>query len=92
VTFSQYHTDIHHIPRITNSAADYLSPYPFVQGKPPEAPFDQICAVSTVEFNTTILESVKAAYKDDSRFSPVIEDPTQYSMFQVVDRLIFFEG
>jgi Reverse transcriptase (RNA-dependent DNA polymerase)/RNase H-like domain found in reverse transcriptase/Integrase zinc binding domain/Retroviral aspartyl protease len=90
-TFSRYDTDIHHTPGITNSAADALSRYPFVQGKPPEAPFDQIYAVSTVEFNTSILESVKAAYKDDSRFSPAIEDPTQYSMFQVVDGLIFFE-
>jgi hypothetical protein len=90
--FSRYDTDIYHIPGITNSAADALSRYPFVQGTPTEAPFDQICAVSTVEFDTTILESVKAAYKDDPRFSPVIEDPSQYSMFQVADGLIFFEG
>jgi hypothetical protein len=56
---SRFDTDIQHIPGITNSTADALSRYPYVQVT--ESPGD-INAISIIEFNDEILESVKAGY------------------------------
>ena len=87
-TLSRFDTDIHHIPGVSNSAADTLSRYPYVQG-PGD---DEVQAISMVEFDTDILDSVKASYNDDKRFGPVISNPEQYPAYRVEDNLIFYEG
>ena len=86
-TLSRFDTNIHHIPGVTNSAADALSRYPYVQ----ESDCTDVCAVSTMEFSTEIIESVKSSYKNDKLFGPVISNPERYR-YQVSDGLIFFEG
>jgi hypothetical protein len=89
---SRFDTDIRHIPGISNSAADALSRYPFVQSSNDIQDL-QVCAVSTVEFDCNILKSVRSAYKDDKLFGPVIQNPDRYgSIWQIEDGLIFFEG
>ena len=85
---SRFDAEIRHIPGITNSAADALSRYPYVQSKEDLS----VCAISTVEFDETILGDVKKCYKDDSLFGPVVKNPERYPLFQFEDGLLFFEG
>ena len=68
---SQFDAEIRHIPGITNSAADALSRYPYVQAH--EAP--SVCAISIVEFDTDILGSIRDAHADDNLFRPVVRHP-----------------
>ena len=95
-TLSRFDADIHHIPGITNSAADALSRYPYVQ--PTEArstctlPDPSTCAISMVEFDHTILDDVREAYEDDKFFGPVIKNPEHYPLYQFEEGLLFFEG
>jgi len=85
---SRFDADIHHIPGISNSAADALSRYPYVQSQ------DDLsaCAISTVEFDSTILKDVRNSYKEDCLFGPVIQNPERYPLFQFQEGLLFFEG
>ena len=85
---SQFNADIRHIPGITNSAADALSRYPYVQSHHDLS----VCAISEVEFDTEILDSVRKSYTDDSLFGPVIQNPERYPLYQFEDGLLFFEG
>ena len=73
-TLSRFDADIHHISGITNSAADVLSRYPYVQSQEDIS----TCAVSLVEFDTDVLKSVKNSYANDSLFGPVIQHPERY--------------
>jgi RNase H-like domain found in reverse transcriptase len=82
---AQFDIDIHYIPGISNSAADALSRYPYVQT------FD-INAVSSAEFDPNILSSVKANYEKDPLFGFVIKNPENYPLYEIRDGLIFFEG
>jgi RNase H-like domain found in reverse transcriptase/Reverse transcriptase (RNA-dependent DNA polymerase)/Integrase zinc binding domain/Chromo (CHRromatin Organisation MOdifier) domain/Retroviral aspartyl protease/Zinc knuckle len=85
---SRFDAEIHHIPGITNSAADALSRYPYVQ-----SPDDlSACAISIVEFDSEILKSVQKSYVDDKFFGPVIKNPERYPLFQFEEGLLFFEG
>ena len=87
-TLSHFNANIHHIPGISNSAADALSRYPYVQ------PSEDLsaCAVSIVEFDGTILKDIRRAYKDDRLFGPVIENPERYPLFQFEEGFLFFKG
>jgi hypothetical protein len=85
---SQFNAEIRHIPGITNSAADALSCYPYVQTHD-EVP---IAAISQVEFDSSILASIKKSYPDDKLFAPVIKNRERYPLFQFEEGLLFFEG
>jgi len=92
----RFDTDIHHIPGISNSAADALSRYPYAQdpekssAHEPITPF--VNATSIVEFDKDILASIAKHYKDDGFFGPVIRNPKRYPLYEFKDGLIFFEG
>jgi len=87
-TLSRFDAAIRHIPGISNSAADALSRYPYVQSQEELS----VCAISQVEFDTNILDAIRRAYPDDSLFGPVIQSPERYPLFQYEDGLLFFEG
>ena len=89
-TLTRFDTQIRHIPRISNSAADALSRYPYVQSK--DGRESAISAISMAEFDPDILRSVCASYSKDGLFGPVIKNPEQYPLFQLIDGLLFFEG
>src|SRR5580692_1283956 len=70
-TLSRFDAQIYHIPGITNSAADALSRYPYVQTQnDPE-----VGAVSLVEFDPDILNNVRKAYPSNKLFGIVISHP-----------------
>jgi hypothetical protein len=81
---SRFDTDIHHILGISNSTADALSRYPYVQNS-------AINAVSIMEFNDEVLESVRQGYTQDSLFGPVIKNPERYPAYQYDDGLLFHD-
>ena len=87
-TLSQFDAHIHHIPGITNSAADALSRYLYVQ------PYEdlEVNAMSLVEFDPEILNIVRTSYKTDKLFGMVIRNPEWYPLYQLNDGLLFFEG
>lgn len=68
---SEFDFDIKHIPGVTNTAADALSRYPFAQ----------VNEVLTVEIDLKVIRKIKEAYKDDSFFSPVLQNLSHYSKF-----------
>ena len=61
--------DITHIPGISNTAADALSRYPFAQ----------LNVILTVQIDPEVIERIKEAYKDDSFFAPILQNPHHYS-------------
>jgi hypothetical protein len=97
-TLTRFDATIQHIPGITNSAADALSRYPYVQPKEgKEGILDpdsaaSMAPVSLVEFDSDVLQSVRARYLEDSLFAPVIKNPERYPLFQLTDGLLFFES
>src|SRR5271154_3501466 len=86
----RFDAQIQHIPGISNSAADALSRYPYVQPNEEREVF--LSPVSLVEFDSHILHSVCTSYPDDRLFTPVIQNPEQYPLFQLEEGLLFFEG
>ena len=87
-TLSRFDTQIHHIPGITNSAADALSRYPYVQLQE----HLEVNAISLVKFNSEILNNVRTFYSNDKLFGAVIKNPERYPLYQLNDGLLFFEG
>ena len=87
-TLSRFNADIHHIPGISNSAADALSRYPYVQ----PAEDLSVCAISMIEFDSSILKSIRSSLPKDRLFGPVIANPERYPLFQFEEGLLFFEG
>jgi len=77
--------NIHYISGISNSAADALSQYPYIQTS-------DVNAVFTIKFDSSILSSVKDNYEEDLLFGSVIKNPGNYPLYEVRDRLVFFEG
>jgi RNase H-like domain found in reverse transcriptase len=73
-TLTRFDTQMRHIPGISNSAADALSRYPYVQAKE-EREGSTISAVSLVEFDPEVLRLVRASYPNDGLFAPVIKNP-----------------
>ena len=88
-TLTRFDTQILHIPGISNSAADALSRYPYVQTKEEET---SLSTVSLVKFDPDILQSVCASYPKDKLFAPVISHPERYPLFQLKEGLLYFEG
>jgi len=87
-TLSRFDTQIHHIPGITNSAADALSRYPYVQLQE----HLEVNAISLVKLNAEILNNVRTFYSNDKLFGAVIKNPERYPLYQLNDGLLFFEG
>src|SRR5204863_7024433 len=73
---SRFDAEIKHIPGITNSAADALSRYPYVQSQEDLS----ACAISIVEFDSSILRSVRRSYLEDKLFGPVVANPEHYPL------------
>jgi hypothetical protein len=119
---AQFDTDIKYIPGITNTAADALSRYPYVQdssegesngiwvdigedgqivgewerdlvGEQDGATRDEeVFGTSVVSMDASIFDSVRAAYKEDTFFGPVITHPERYPAYTFYDDLIFYRN
>ena len=98
---TRFDTDIHHIPGVTNSAADALSRYPYAQQSPtspensePRAMNDEeeldLYALTVIEIDNAIYDAIRKAYKEDGLFDPVSRNPEQYPMYAVKDGLIYY--
>ena len=72
-TLTRFDAQIQHIPGISNSAADALSHYLYVQSQ--EGREATISAISIVGFNPDIVKEVHLSYPDDSVFAPIIKNP-----------------
>ena len=90
---SRFDMDIRYIPGISNSAADALSRYPYVQQNI-AVPIKEeyIDELSTFELDDKVLNSIREHCPSDNLFGPVIESPDQYPLYDIVDGLIYFEG
>jgi hypothetical protein len=95
-TLTRFDIDIHHIPGISNSTADALSRYPCAQALELASNYDLILthidATSIVEFDETILASVRDHYRSDTFFGPVTLHSKRYPLYEFKEGLIFFEG
>jgi hypothetical protein len=87
-TLSRFNAQIHHIPGISNSAADALSRYPYVQSQ--DEP--ELNAVSLVEFDRQILDNICKSYAENQLFGMVVKHPDWYPLYEFDDGLLFFEG
>jgi hypothetical protein len=87
-TLSRFDAQIHHIPGISNSAADALSRYPYVQSQDEL----ELNAVSLAEFDRQILDNIGKSYTEDQLFGMVVAHPDRYPLYQFDDGLLFFEG
>jgi uncharacterized protein YuzE len=117
---AQFDADIKYIPGITNTAADALSRYPYVQdsseeesngiwvdidedgqivgeweievvGEQDDATRDEeVFATSVVSMDASILDAVRASYKEDKFFGPVFTHPERYPAYTFYDGLIFY--
>jgi hypothetical protein len=81
---SRFDTTIRHIPGITNSAADALSRYPYVQAS--------VNSTSVIEFDEEILNSVRRTLPGDSLFGPVVQNPDRYPLYHMKEDLLFHQG
>jgi hypothetical protein len=82
---SQFDYDIKYIPSISNSAADALSRYPYIQA--------ETSAVNTIAFEPAILDKVRQSYTFDTFFSSIIANPANYaSIYEFDNGLLFFEN
>jgi len=91
---ARFDTDIHHIPGVSNSAADALSRYPYVQENQEsdtETNVDMY-ALTTIELDNAIYDAVRKSYEGDSLFGPVIRNPEQYPAYTVKNGLIYCKG
>ena len=68
---SEFDFDIKHIPRVSNTAADALSRYPFAQ----------VNEVLTVEISPAMIRRIKEAYQNDAFFTPILHHPNHYAQF-----------
>jgi hypothetical protein len=98
-TLTQFDAKILHIPGISNSAADALSRYPYVQPKEGRVEIRTIAStpasvstISLVELDPDILDSIRKCYPNDGLFAPVIKNPERYPLFQLDDGLLYFES
>jgi hypothetical protein len=118
---TQFDTDIKYIPGITNTTADVLSRYPYVQESSEPADEaneiwidigedgqindewecvsmdaidstrdEEVLSTTIISMDTSILDSVRTAYKDDKFFGPVIAYPERYPAYTLYDDLIFY--
>jgi hypothetical protein len=51
---------------------------------------EEVLSTSVVSMDTSILDSVRAAYRDDKFFGPVIIYPERYPEYTLYDDLIFY--
>jgi hypothetical protein len=88
-TLTRFDAQIRHIPGISNSAADALSRYPYVQSH------DELetNAISVVKFDHQILNDIRKSYEKHQLFGVVVKHPERYPQFQFTDDgLLYFEG
>ena len=67
------------MPGITNSAADALSRYPYVQLQE----HLEVNAISLIKFNSEILNNVRTFYSNYRLFGVVIKNPERYPLYQL---------
>jgi hypothetical protein len=51
---------------------------------------EEVLSTSVVSMDASILDSVRAAYKDDRFFGPVIAHPERYPAYTLYDDLLFY--
>jgi hypothetical protein len=56
-----------------------------------DIPDEEVLSTSVVSMDTSILDSVRAAYKEDKFFGPVIAHPERYPTYTIYDDLIFYQ-
>jgi hypothetical protein len=52
---------------------------------------EEILSISIVSMDASILDSVRATYKDDKLLGPVIVHPERYPAYTLYDDLIFYQ-
>ena len=93
-TLARFDMDICYIPGVTNSAADALSRYPYVQqpekDHAPAESLVEVCLISTgAEVDSDVMDAIKAAYAEDRLFGPVIANPERYPAYSILEGLIY---
>jgi len=85
--------DICYIPGVTNSAADAMSRYPYVQQPNadlmPSGDLIEVCVITAAEMDSDVMNAIKAAYPDDTLFGPVLANPERYPEYSVHEGLIY---
>ena len=85
--------DIRYIPSVTNSAADTLSRYPYIQQLQIDSTLSddlvEVCLITVAEVDSDIMNAIKAAYLDDTIFGPVLTNPERYPRYVVHNGLIY---
>ena len=51
---------------------------------------EEVLSTSVVSMNASILDAVRASYREDKFFSPVITHPERYPAYTFYDGLIFY--
>jgi hypothetical protein len=51
---------------------------------------EEMLSTSVISMDTSILDSIRAAYKDDKFFGPVIAYPERYPAYTLYDDLIYY--
>ena len=51
---------------------------------------EEVLSTSVVSMDASILDSVRAAYKEDKFFGPVITHPERYPAYTLYDDLLFY--
>jgi hypothetical protein len=52
---------------------------------------EEMLSISVISMDTSILDSVRATYKDDKLFGPVIAYPERYPVYILYDDLLFYQ-
>ena len=87
--------NIRYISRVTNSTANALSRYPYVQqpenNYAPAEDLIEVCLITTVaEVDSDIMDAIKVAYYKDKLFRPIIINSKSYSVYSILDSLIYY--
>lgn len=86
---ADYDFEIQHVPGIVNQAADALSRYPYALLA--ENQIKAIC--NEISFQPTTsdqIEALKLAYKEDTVFNHILENPSEHPTFSVENGIIEF--
>jgi len=92
-TLARFDMDIHYISGVTNSAADALSRYPYIQqpwtDPTPSDDLIEVYLITAAEVDSDVTNAIKVAYPNDTLFGPVLANPRRYPGYVVHDGLIY---